>query len=107
MSENPKAQTCPRCKQLADNFFQIDANLKTALKEAGNNEALPEKVCPTCYEQITSPMSQGMKLRMERDAREKNKMVMWKNRVHLIKQARGLMAQKAYSEAAVQYEKYL
>jgi hypothetical protein len=44
---------------------------------------------------------------MERDMREKNKMMMWKNRVHLIKNARGLMNQKAYSEAAVQYEKYL
>lgn len=44
---------------------------------------------------------------MERDMREKNKMMMWKNRVHLIKNARNLMSQKAYSEAAVQYEKYL
>ncbi len=34
-------------------------------------------------------------------------MMMWKNRVHLIKNARNLMTQKAYSEAAVQYEKYL
>ena len=39
--------------------------------------------------------------------REKNKMMVWKNRVHLIKNARSLMNQKAYSEAAVQYEKYL
>lgn len=48
-----------------------------------------------------------MKLRMERDAREKNKMVMWKNRVNLIKQGRNLMSQRAYAEAAITYEKYL
>jgi len=48
-----------------------------------------------------------MKLRMEQTMREKNKMMVWKNRVHLIKNARSLMNQKAYSEAAVQYEKYL
>lgn len=107
MTGNPKAQTCPRCKQLADQFFPIDAGMRVALKGAGINENLAEQVCPSCYEQLTSHVSQGLKLRMERDAREKNKMVMWKNRVHLIKNARSLMNQKAYSEAAVQYEKYL
>src|ERR1700754_2995890 len=107
MAENPKAQTCPRCKQLADQFFSIDTGMRVALNEAGIAEHLPDQVCPICYEQLTSHVSQGLKLRMERDAREKNKMVMWKNRVHLIKNARSLMNQKAYSEAAVQYEKYL
>lgn len=81
--------------------------MRVALSEAGVSGDIPPEVCPTCYEQLTSSVSQGMKLRMERDMREKNKMMMWKNRVHLIKTARGLMAQKAYSEAAVQYEKYL
>lgn len=78
-----------------------------ALKEAGVGGEIPEQVCGACYEGLTSSVSQGLKLRMERDLREKNKMVMWKNRVHLIKNARTLMTQKAYSEAAVQYEKYL
>lgn len=107
MAENPRAQTCPRCKQLADQFFSIDSGMRLALRDAGVNEQFPENVCPTCYDQLTAHVSQGLKLRMERDAREKNKMLMWKNRVHLIKNARGLMTQKAYSEAAVQYEKYL
>lgn len=79
--------------------------MRLALKDGG--EAVPDKVCPSCFESLTSSVSQGLKLRMERDVREKNKMMMWKNRVHLIKNARGLMNQKAYSEAAVQYEKYL
>jgi hypothetical protein len=33
--------------------------------------------------------------------------VLWKSRVNLIKQARQLMTQKAFSEAAMTYEKYL
>ncbi len=107
MAENNRAQTCPRCKQLADQFFSIDAGMRLALRDAGVAEVLPDQVCPTCYESLTGHVSQGLKLRMERDMREKNKMIMWKNRVHLIKNARSLMSQKAYSEAAVQYEKYL
>lgn len=107
MAEVSKTKPCPRCKSVGDNFISIDTGMRLALSEAGATGDIPPEVCPSCYDQLTSSVSQGMKLRMERDMREKNKMIMWKNRVHLIKNARGLMAQKAYSEAAVQYEKYL
>lgn len=107
MAEAQKTRPCPRCKSVGDNFIAIDTGMRVALSEAGVSGDIPPEVCPNCYDQLTSSVSQGMKLRMERDMREKNKMMMWKNRVHLIKNARGLMAQKAYSEAAVQYEKYL
>lgn len=64
-------------------------------------------VCNKCYAELSGAVSQGLKLRVEKEAREKNKLMLWKSRVNLIRQARGLMAQKAYSEAAVAYEKYL
>ena len=99
-------QTCPKCGSTADTFVNIEPGMRVALEEAGQGN-LPPSVCASCYETLTGSVSQGLKLRMERDVREKNKMVMWKNRVHLIKNARTLMNQKAYSEAAVQYEKYL
>jgi len=102
-----QATTCPRCGALNDQFVNIDPGMRVSLKTAGEGKDVPEKVCASCFEELTSAVSQGLKLRMERDVREKNKMMMWKNRVHLIKNARGLMNQKAYSEAAVQYEKYL
>lgn len=101
-----QAQKCLRCGAVADTFVSVEPGMRIALQEAGQN-SIPEKVCAACYEAMTGSVSQGLKLRMERDVREKNKMLMWKNRVHLIKNARNLMAQKAYSEAAVQYEKYL
>lgn len=101
-----KQQTCPRCGSVSDVFVSIEPGMRIALEEAGE-KGLPEKICGPCFEQLSGSVSQGLKLRMERDVREKNKMMMWKNRVHLIKNARTLMSQKAYAEAAVQYEKYL
>lgn len=96
------ASPCPRCKNLSDTFITVDAKLAAVMGEAAT-----DRLCAGCYEELSGGVSQGLKLRMERDVREKNKMMMWKNRVHLIKNARGLMAQKSYNEAAVQYEKYL
>ena len=101
-----QASACPKCGTLNDNFVSIDAGMRLALNSGGTS-VVPDQVCASCFEAMASEVSQGMKLRMERDVREKNKMMMWKNRVHLIKNARTLMTQKAYSEAAVQYEKYL
>jgi hypothetical protein len=101
-----QTQACPKCGSITDHMMSIDAGMRLALKEAGETNP-PDGVCPACFETMAGSVSQGLELRMERDVREKNKMMAWKNRVHLIKNARGLMAQKAYSEAAVQYEKYL
>jgi hypothetical protein len=92
---------------MSEQFYRMDTALKVALKSTGQGDNLPEKVCPACYEGLTSNVSHGVKLRMEQEAREKNKVKMWKSRVNLVKQGRGLMAQKAYSEAAVVYEKYI
>ncbi|MGZ6480431.1 MAG: CFI-box-CTERM domain-containing protein, partial [Bdellovibrionales bacterium] len=107
MSTQLQPQPCARCGNLSDSFVSIDPGMRLSLQEAGQAGPIQESVCSSCYEQLTSSVSQGMKLRMEQTMREKNKMMVWKNRVHLIKNARALMNQKAYSEAAVQYEKYL
>lgn len=107
MSSPLQAQVCPQCGSPSDNFVTIDAGIRKSLKDAGSTKELPDQICASCFDSLTGDVSQGLKLRMERDVREKNKMMMWKSRVALIKTARGLMNQKAYSEAAVQYEKYL
>ena len=106
MSPAAGSAACPKCGNITDHMMSIDAGMRLALKEGGESNP-PDGVCPSCFELMAGTVSQGMKLRMERDVREKNKMMAWKNRVHLIKNARNLMTQKAYSEAAVQYEKYL
>lgn len=101
---NPQAE-CKRCGAKSDNFLPVDAGMRLALESL--EPGLPDKVCASCYEQLGSSVSQGLKLRMENELKEKNKVMAWKNRVHLIKNARNLMTRKSYSEAAVQYEKYL
>jgi hypothetical protein len=107
MATQLQPQPCPRCANLSDSFVNIDPGMRVSLQEAGETGQIPDKVCAACFDALTSNVAQGLKLRMEQSMREKNKMMVWKNRVHLIKNARSLMSQKAYSEAAVQYEKYL
>lgn len=107
MDNNESGIACPRCKTVTDRLVPIDTALRVGLKEAGEDQGLPDHVCQTCYQNLANSISQGLKLRMERDQREKNKMMAWKGRVNLIKSARQMMEQKAYAQAAVQYEKYL
>lgn len=107
MAKSLTPENCPLCGQTSESFYPVDTALKVALRSTGQGENLPTKVCPTCYDSLTKNVSQGVKLRMEQEAREKNKVKMWKSRVNLVKQGRSLMAQKAYSEAAVVYEKYI
>lgn len=97
---------CPRCGNQTDTLVTIEPGMRIALAESGG-ETPPDRTCSACFDQLTGSVSQGLKLRMERDVREKNKMLMWKGRVTLIKNARGFMMAKSYSEAAVQYEKYI
>lgn len=97
---------CPRCATPSLELVPLDAAIRLVLTNAGT-AGLPSLVCAKCYAELSGAVSQGLKLRIEKEAREKNKLMLWKSRVNLIRQARGLMAQKAFSEAAVAYEKYL
>jgi hypothetical protein len=107
MDSNISLKPCPSCGANVEDLLPIETGMRLALQAAGVSTELPSMACANCYDRFTSQVSQGVKLRIEQEAREKNKMMLWKNRVNLIKQARSLMAQKAYSEAAVAYEKYL
>jgi hypothetical protein len=100
---------CPKCGAAAAALIDIDKGKRLILAESklADLGALPDQVCGTCYADVTALVSKGARLRLEQQAREKNKHLMWKSRVNLVKQARALMQQKAYSEAAVTYEKYL
>ncbi|MEO0334963.1 MAG: CFI-box-CTERM domain-containing protein [Pseudomonadota bacterium] len=107
MSKNIQLQQCPRCGAHVEQLLPIETGMKVALQAAGQAADLPSTVCARCYEQLTGMVSQGVRLRLEEEARQKNKMMLWKSRTSLIRQGRQLMAQKAFSEAAVSFEKYL
>ncbi len=95
------AQQCPSCGNTTENLIKVDTGKKVALG------LTYDEVCGSCYEALPSKISQGMKLRAEEEAKQKNKIALWKGRVELIKQARNFMKSRAWSEAAITYEKYI
>ncbi len=100
------ANQCLRCKS-AGPLLRIDPGLRLRIDETLPSENIPPEVCANCFKQITSLVSSGAKLMREQNAREQNKMNLWRNRVNILKHGRKLMTLKSYSDAAVAYEKYL
>lgn len=102
-----KFHTCPRCNSQTAALLKIETGMRLGLQQAQMDQGLPDSVCPNCYQDLAQHVSEGAKLRAEQKAKEANRANMWANRVPLIKQGRELMAQKAFAEAAVAYEKYI
>lgn len=99
--------TCPYCGDNVPILVRIEAGMKLRLQETAAISPIPEAVCEGCLKMLTKMISKGAVLRAEQQAKEQNRLMLWRNRVHLVKQAKGLLAQKNYSEAAVAFEKYL
>lgn len=101
--------TCPNCGAKNVELIKVDPGLKLHLAstEQFQNKPVFDAVCNNCYDIFTSSLSQGALLRRQQSAREQNKMMLWKSRVSVVKQAKELMAKKHFAEAAVTYEKYL
>ena len=102
-----KFKQCPRCQKETAAFLKIETGMRLGLNAANMGKDLPDQVCPPCYQDLAQHVSEGARLRAEQKAKEANRQNMWANRVALIKQGRELMTHRAFSEAAVAYEKYL
>lgn len=98
---------CPRCGKKVPELQNLDSTLVTKIKESGNSENLPSQVCLNCFTQLAGSIARGSVLHAREKAREQRKLMLWKSRVNLIKKARQHMNEKAFSDAAVQYEKYI
>lgn len=98
---------CPRCGSKVFELQAIDSALADKIKENGNTETLPAQVCITCFTQLAGSIARGSVLHAREKAKEQKKLMLWKSRVNLIKKARQHMNEKAYSDAAVQFEKYI
>ena len=107
MSQTTTLVTCPRCGSTATSLHPVETGMKLALQQVESTDTLPAEVCDGCMSDLTGKVSQGVRLRLEKQAKEKNRHMLWKSRVGLVKQARQLMQQKAFPEAAVSYEKYI
>jgi hypothetical protein len=102
-----KLLPCPRCKNEVEDLLRIDAGMKLSLQKSSKKESEYPQVCPKCYTELSSTISQGARLRAQKTSIEYSKKVLWKNRVDFLKQARNLMAIRAYPESAIMYEKYM
>jgi hypothetical protein len=103
----PLSETCPNCGTETAALFAVETGLKLRLKEEAQMASIPNEVCESCMKEFNKTVSRGAKLRVEQHAKEQNRILLWRNRVNLVKQAKLLMMQKKFSEAAVSYEKYL
>lgn len=98
---------CPRCGNQASQLQEVDAAIVAKLREQNPEIDIPSSVCANCFSQLAAPMARGSVLLAREKAKEQKKLMLWKSRVNLIKQARQAMKDKAFSEAAVAYEKYI
>lgn len=89
------SEKCPMCGGPGP-FSKVEVGLKVALQSTGQADELPAEVCKSCLEDLSSKVSQGVKIRMEEEAKHKNKIQLWKNRVTYVKQGRTLMQKKPF-----------
>ena len=98
---------CPYCGDNVPGLVSVDAGIRLRLQQEAQVASVPEKVCEGCFAQLSKLISKGAVLRAEAQAKEQNRLMLWRNRVQLVKQAKQHLSKKNYSDAAVAYEKYL
>jgi hypothetical protein len=99
--------SCSYCHDTVPSLVKIEPGMKLRLKQNAKIETVPDAVCDGCYGMLSKLVSKGAALRAEAAAKEQNRLMLWRNRVGLIKQAKQHLAQKNFAEAAVSFEKYL
>ena len=98
---------CPYCGDNVPGLIPIESGMKLRLQQEAQITSVPDQVCEGCHKQLSKSISKGAVLRAEQQAKEQNRLMLWRNRVQLVKQAKQHLAQKNFSDAAVAYEKYL
>lgn len=81
--------------------------MRLRLQDEAQINPAPESVCDGCFRMLAKMVSKGAVLRAEQKAKEHNRLMLWRNRVQLVKQAKQHLAQKNNADAAISYEKYL
>ena len=99
--------SCPYCHDTVPSLVKIESGMKLRLQQNAKVTTVPDAVCEGCFAMLAKLVSKGAALRAEAAAKEQNRLMLWRNRVGLIKQAKQNLAQKNFAEAAVSFEKYL
>lgn len=99
---------CPHCSLEVNELFPVDQQLVERIQRNDPGALIHSEVCKPCLQEMRkSSHSVGGSLLAEAKAKENHKLNLWKSRVQLIKKGRTLMEQKMFSDAAVEYEKYI
>lgn len=98
---------CPKCGLQVTELQTLDPETISQLSAVG--EPVTTSICMVCASDLrkTLSLSKGGVLLAQERAKEQYRLDLWKNRVTLIKNARILLNNKNYSQAAITYEKYL
>ena len=99
--------TCPYCHDSVSYLTPIEPGMKLRIQQNAKLANMPDAVCDGCHKMMTSMISKGAALRAEAANKVQNRLMLWKNRVGLIKQAKMFLSQKNFADAAVSFEKYL
>lgn len=99
--------TCPYCGDTVPSLNVVDTGMRLALKETAQFEEIPPAVCAGCHTLLARMVSKGAALRAQAQAKEQNRVMLWRSRVNLVKKAKDCLARKNFSDAAINYEKYI
>lgn len=98
---------CPYCGDTVPSLTVVDTGMRLALKKTAQFDQVPPAVCAGCHTLLARMVSKGAALRAQAQAREQNRITLWRSRVILVKKAKDCLARKNFSDAAINYEKYI
>lgn len=101
------AITCSYCGDTVPALISIDAGMRISLQANAKLATVPESVCGGCHGILSKMISMGAVLRSQEAAKEQNRLMLWRNRVALVKKAKNHLAQREWAESAIFFEKYL
>lgn len=101
------AITCSYCGDTVPSLISIDAGMRISLQANAKLATVPESVCGGCHGILSKMISMGAVLRSQEAAKEQNRLMLWRNRVALVKKAKNHLAQREWAESAIFFEKYL
>lgn len=106
MSELQALSGCPLCNASTSLLHTIDSGMRLRLEKEGQF-ITHNAVCTSCFKDLSKKLSNASFLAAEQIIQGNYKKNLWKNRLSLVKQARGHLVLKNHAEAAICYEKYL
>jgi hypothetical protein len=94
------AISCPYCGDTVPALITINTGMRTALIQNPELKTVPDAI-------LSKMISMGAVLRSNAQAKEQNRLLLWRNRVALVRKAKDHLSAREYGESAVYFEKYL